>query len=65
MWYAGAVKALYDRNILRGFADKVYPDASITGIEAVALVARTLGIPEDVVAQGQEINGDMTYIHGW
>lgn len=57
MWYAGAVKALYDRNILRGFADKVYPDASITGIEAVALVARTLGIPEDVVAQGQEING--------
>jgi hypothetical protein len=56
-WYAGAIMALHDRNIMRGFANKVYPDAPITGIEAVALVARTMGIPEDVVAEGIQVNG--------
>ncbi len=56
-WYAGAIMALHDRDILRGYANKVYPDASITGIEAVALVARTLGIPEDVAAEGTQVNG--------
>ena len=49
-WYAGAVKALLDRDVLRGFANKIYPDRAITGIEALALVGRILGIPEDVSA---------------
>jgi hypothetical protein len=61
-WYSGAVKALYEKNILQGFPDKkIYPEKPITGIEALALVARTLGLPEGVAApigELRDIAGD-------
>lgn len=55
--YAKSVKALYDRNILRGSSDKIYPDKAITGIEAMTFVARTLGISENAIANDVEVKG--------
>ncbi|HHV82718.1 MAG TPA: hypothetical protein GXX43_03510 [Tepidanaerobacter syntrophicus] len=57
-WYAGAVKALWDRNILNGFAGNAYPERPITGMEALALTARMLGIPEDVISEGSGNSSD-------
>jgi len=57
-WYAEQIAALYDSNILKGSADnKVYPENPITGIEAMALIARTLGIPESSPAPDVKVDG--------
>lgn len=57
-WYAGPVMALHERNILKGYSDKkIYPENKITGIEAMALVARTLGIPESAPAPDTSVEG--------
>ncbi|MGI6484759.1 MAG: DUF6612 family protein [Tepidanaerobacteraceae bacterium] len=46
-WYLGAVGALQQKGILKGFPDgKLYGDNDITGIEAAALLARTFGVME-------------------
>lgn len=46
IWYAKSVKALWDRNIMRGSSGKVNPDEGITGIEAMVTIARVLGVSE-------------------
>jgi hypothetical protein len=46
-WYFRAVGALHQAGILRGFPDgRLYGENPITGIEAAALLARTLGVME-------------------
>lgn len=46
-WYFGAVGALHQAGILRGFPDgRLCGENPITGIEAAALLARTLGVME-------------------
>lgn len=57
-WYAGQVAALCENNILKGLPDKkIYPENPITGIEAMALIARTLGIPESSPAPDIKVDG--------
>lgn len=49
-WCANSIKTLLSTNILRGFADgQVKPDQPITQAEAVAFVARALGLPQGVL----------------
>lgn len=51
-WYAGSIKTLLSTNILRGFADgTLQPDQPISQAEAVALIARTLGLPQGIPAR--------------
>lgn len=46
-WYADDIQILISANILRNSADNtVKPDRPITQAEAVALIARTLGLPQ-------------------
>ncbi|MCR4431399.1 MAG: S-layer homology domain-containing protein [Tepidanaerobacteraceae bacterium] len=57
-WYAPQMAALYKRNILKGYPDKkICPDSPITGIEAIALIARTLGVPEHSPAEDVNVEG--------
>ncbi len=50
-WYANSIQTLLSRDVLKGFADgTVKPEQPISQAETVALVARTLGLPQEVLA---------------
>jgi len=49
-WYAKSVQTLLSTHVLRGYADGIVkPDQPITQAEAVAFVARALGLPQGVL----------------
>lgn len=51
-WYADSMQTLLSTGILRGFGDgTIKPDQPISQAEAVAMVARTLGLPQEVPAR--------------
>lgn len=57
-WYSAQIMALYKRNILKGYPDKkIYPENPITGIEVIALIARTLGVLEFSPARDVSLDG--------
>ncbi|MDI3481694.1 MAG: hypothetical protein PWQ97_1349 [Tepidanaerobacteraceae bacterium] len=57
-WYAPQVAALYKSNIFKGYpGKKIYPENPITGIEAIALIARALGVPEQSPAEDVDVKG--------
>jgi len=50
VWYAKSVQTLLSANVLRGYADGIVkPDQPITQAEAVAFIARALGLPQGVL----------------
>jgi len=50
VWYAKSVQTLLSTNVLRGYANGIVkPDQPITQAEAVAFVARALGLPQGVL----------------
>jgi len=57
-WYKDSVLILWEKDIMKGAPDgKVYPDNPVTVREAKALVARTLGVPDQVIFEAEGTAG--------
>ncbi|MBE3588353.1 MAG: S-layer homology domain-containing protein [Thermoanaerobacteraceae bacterium] len=58
-WYAKAMATLKEEGVMAGYPDgTMRPDQPLTGVEAAALVARTLGLFDTLEQQAGPLKGD-------
>ncbi|MGI9862099.1 S-layer homology domain-containing protein [Moorella naiadis] len=53
-WYAPALQALWQQGLIQGYpGGTLRPEQPITGLEAVILTARALGLPNEISSRGR------------